>query len=139
MVSPEGLEAGGGTSEFVEVTADGTKTRKELFAELFALVDFDKVTGHSVIEEDYLNTGDGYKQLSTFSLLSKDAHFNSGVRTVDYYDFLKLYTSELIKLRVAPRSSSCEYRVFTSWPTTGTGSDQGGLAPDAGWKYRFRY
>lgn len=131
--------SGGGSSEYVEVTADGTKTRKQLFAELFALVDFDKVTAQSVLELDSLASGSTYRQLSSCPLLSKDAHFASGVRYVDYYDFMRIYTSELIKIRVAPASSSCEFRVFTAWPTTGTGSDQGNLEPAAGEKFRLRY
>lgn len=52
---------------YVEVVADGTKTVKQLMEELFALVDFNKVSSKSVLERE--NTSGTYNVLHVSSLV----------------------------------------------------------------------
>jgi len=126
-VDIDGAEIGSASDEYVEVTADGTKTFAQLLAELYAKVDFNKLSASSYLKRTnsgiisrLTNIGTNYIQFGTADGTSSDAR--------------------VVGVKIASQSTDCSFVFYSvSAPSTISKSDATSTAPSEGAKIQLYY
>lgn len=110
-------------TNYVDVTADGVKTRANLLSELFALVDLDKITKQST-----------FVQIGTAGDI---AYYHCSTKSTNNIAFSRSVVVENVGLSVRTNTLASSSNSFDS--VSGTMTDNSSAIVESGTKYRIIY